>query len=261
MKMVVLLASFLILVGMLKLWPNASGSSEVNAMQSDGNSFAVVELFTSEGCSSCPPADKLLGEIVEDAGKNQQRIFALAFHVDYWDYIGWKDPFADRAYSGRQRQYAQAFRSRQIYTPQMVVNGQREFVGSDRSKAESAIAWALSQSAPVTISLRRLESAEANELRLSYQVESAPDGTTLQLALVERNLKTDIKRGENAGRSLRHDNVVRSFKTLSLEGQSSGEIAIEISNAVSLPKSSIIAYAQNPSNLQILGAARLEIHD
>ena len=143
------------------------GQSEV---QTDDNnspsSFAVVELFTSEGCSSCPPADKLLGEIVANARENKKSVFALAFHVDYWDYIGWKDPYAKKAFSERQQRYAQTFRSNRIYTPQMVVNGTEEFVGSNRAKARANIESALKKSADFTLFLEKSSSKESNQLQI-----------------------------------------------------------------------------------------------
>ena len=95
--------------------------------------FVVVELFTSEGCSSCPPADELLSEIVDGRYENTD-VIGLSFHVDYWDYIGWKDPYASRDFTNRQRIYAEKLRSHQLYTPQMVVNGKHEFVGSNRQQ-------------------------------------------------------------------------------------------------------------------------------
>ncbi len=261
MKTGVLLIGFFFLAGILKTWTNSTAHPEMSALKSDpnpsGRSFAVVELFTSEGCSSCPPADKLLAEIVEEAAKKQQRIFALAFHVDYWDYIGWKDPFADWAYSDRQREYAAIFRRSQIYTPQMIVNGQSEFVGSNRSKAESAIAWALSQSQMMEIKLQKLGGAQVSELRLSFEVSPARKGSVLHLALVERDLVNNIKRGENSGRTLSHDNVVRVFKTIALNG-ASGETVLMIPSFVNLKKSSIIAYVQDTATLKIVGASSID---
>ena len=97
--------------------------------------FAVVELFTSEGCSSCPPAEALLNQIHPRAAKSGQRIYTLAFHVDYWDRLGWKDPFSEAAYSQRQNSYANGFGEDRIYTPQMIVNGRGGFVGSDAGEA------------------------------------------------------------------------------------------------------------------------------
>ena len=136
------------LAGVLLIGKNTSpgqGAKEKEVQQQSDNEtgtpFAVVELFTSEGCSSCPPADNLLGEIVKDAQKGQQRVYCLSFHVDYWNSLGWRDPYSDPAFSRRQREYARAFESVQVYTPQMVVNGSTGFVGSDRTARASKSTW------------------------------------------------------------------------------------------------------------------------
>ncbi|HEX9652566.1 MAG TPA: DUF1223 domain-containing protein, partial [bacterium] len=231
----------------------AGRAGNVKSDSKTGQPFAVVELFTSEGCSSCPPADRLLGEILHDAGRKQQRIFVLAFHVDYWDDIGWKDPYAKRAYSDRQRQYSRVFRSSQIYTPQMIVNGEREFVGSNRSHATSAIEWALSQSPRVTVNLKIIAVEKPGGARLFYEVKPSHPAGVLNLAIVERDLENDIRRGENAGRVLHHDNVVRAFKTVNLKDVASGDISLEIPVEMNLSKSAIIAYVQEPSTMEILG--------
>ncbi len=262
MKFGVLMIGVIILASIIKFLPDSSAHLEGAtkfAPKSSEQSFAVVELFSSEGCSSCPPADRLLGEIVDAATKQQQRIFALAFHVDYWDYIGWNDPFANRAYSDRQREYARAFRNSQIYTPQMIVNGQREFVGSERAKAQASLEWALSQPAGVAVSLDKFESDPSNEVRLSYEVTPTPEDAVLHIALIERDLRNNVRRGENAGRVLHHDNVVRAFKTVSLREAVKGEITIEIPSAVNLSNSSIIGYVQNLATMKILGATSTEL--
>ena len=241
----------------------ASGNSGENMSSTNDKSevlpFAVVELFTSEGCSSCPPADALLGEIVQESRKNGQRVFALAFHVDYWDYIGWKDPFASRVFSERQRQYCEAFRSNRIYTPQMIVNGQREFVGSDGSRANAAIQWALAQPARVEVKLQKQKTSPSNELMLSYEVAGLSKEAWLNIALVERGLVNNIKRGENSGRILQHENVVRVFQTVSLKNSRSGLVTIELPNTVKLQNSSIIGYVQDAKTMEVLGAVGLEL--
>src|SRR5690606_9121092 len=110
----------------------------------------VVELFTSQGCSSCPPADALLSELAAQPG-----VIALALHVDYWDYLGWKDSFASPAFSARQKAYAKSFGRRSIFTPQMVVQGRQALVGHDAPSVLSAIAEGLTEQATVNLALRR----------------------------------------------------------------------------------------------------------
>src|SRR5439155_3600475 len=170
-------------------------------------SFAVVELFTSEGCSSCPPADALLREIDSAAQRDRAPVYALAFHVDYWDALGWADPYASARWSQRQKAYAEARGGESVYTPQMLVNGGASFVGSDRQKAERAIAAALGQRASVSVSVRA-ERSDDGALRVRVVTNGAPEGAVVNVALVERGLVSGVARGENAGKTLRHDGVV-----------------------------------------------------
>lgn len=166
----------------------------------------VVELFTSQGCSSCPPADAFLARLSERPG-----VIALAFHVDYWDYLGWQDSFASPAFSKRQRSYARAFGERMVYTPQIVVAGRRGLVGSREDEVEAAIAEAAASSplAKVTIALR----GDA----LAVTVEAA--GAVVQeaqvnLVLFDAPQVVEIGRGENSGRTMTYHNVVRSWMML-----------------------------------------------
>ena len=212
--------------------------------------FAVVELFTSEGCSSCPPADDLLAEIAAEARQKGQRIFPLAFHVDYWNDLGWTDPFSDHAYSRRQHEYAQVFDPRRVYTPQMVVNGADAFVGSDRDRAHRSIRTALSRPSPVAVALKAAP-VGSDTLAVTYEVSGAPTDAILNIALIERGLVTRVPRGENAGRTLRHENVVRVFRTLPV---GSGTLRLPIPTAVVRQNSSLVGYVQNPQDMAVLGA-------
>ncbi|RMF56620.1 MAG: DUF1223 domain-containing protein [Calditrichaeota bacterium] len=221
--------------------------------------FAVVELFTSEGCSSCPPAEALLAEIAQHAAAAGEPVYALAFHVDYWDYLGWKDVFADKAFSARQRRYAEVLRSPTIYTPQMVVNGETEFVGSDRRSARSAIQRALRREPAFRLHLTRVSAAGQTPLRVRYRLSAVPKNAVLNLALVERALVRNIARGENAGRTLHHENVVRRLQVYSVKNPE-GQLALEIPAAVKIPKSSLVAFVQDARSLRILAAAALPLH-
>lgn len=206
-----------------------------------GEPFAVVELFTSEGCSSCPPADKFLSELVADAQKTGKRVFPLAFHVDYWNRLGWTDPFSSAQFSDRQRAYAGKFGIRSAYTPQMIVNGSEEFVGSDRERAKRAIDAVLRRPATVEVKLRWHDGT------VEYEVTGAPSGSVLNLAIVERDLVTNVKSGENSGRTLRHDNVVRVFVS-----KPTGKGAATLP---ATPNASVIGYVQDAGKLTVLGAA------
>ncbi len=215
-------------------------------------SFALIELFTSEGCSSCPPADRLLSAIIDEAIRQKQNIYALSFHVDYWDYIGWKDPYSRKSYSDRQRRYAQAFKTTRIYTPQMIVNGQHEFVGSSRRKSQDAIVAAFTSKAISSVRLNNF-SSEASAFRFDYRVSHLPAGAIINFALVEQDLEQNVSSGENRGRVLQHDNVVRSFRT-AVSAQ--GTISLELPDDLQYEKSAVIAYVQNAESMAVLGATR-----
>jgi hypothetical protein len=167
--------------------------------------LTVVELFTSQGCSSCPPADEYLGVLAE-----RDDLLALSFHVDYWDYIGWKDPFAKSAHTERQRQYREFFNTRYVYTPQMVIQGAYETVGSKRADVAARIEKARA--------MPRLDVALAREAG-GVAIHVAPAGTsgvTAEDAAVwfiafDDRHQTAVARGENKGRQIVNRNVVRRF--------------------------------------------------
>ncbi|MEM9720010.1 MAG: DUF1223 domain-containing protein [Bacteroidota bacterium] len=219
--------------------------------------IAVVELFTSQGCSSCPPADRVLSGLVDRSEKKDQAIYALSFHVDYWNYLGWKDPYSDAAYSARQEQYGESLGIR-LYTPQMLVNGQGAFVGSRKVEAEGRIEKALSKAATVGIKLVKKAEKPQDMLEVNYTLSEYTSGWVLNVALVERNLKDAVKRGENRGRTLSHDNVVREFQVLPLKG-SSGSIQIATNSISDRTQTSLITYIQNESDMKILGASKLDL--
>jgi hypothetical protein len=217
--------------------------------------FAVVELFTSEGCSSCPPADKLLSELVADAQKTGKRIYPLAFHVDYWNYLGWTDAFSLPAFSQRQKRYADALHATQVYTPQMIVSGKEQFVGSDHVRAMRAIKVALENPATVDVTLR----IAPDPLTVRYEVTNTPKGAVLHIALVERHLESKVTRGENAGRALRHENVVRVFETVRLDETNTGKVILNIPSSTKLDNVSVIGFVQDPKTMLILGATGTEV--
>lgn len=158
----------------------------------------VVELFTSQGCSSCPPADALLGELAARPG-----ILALSFHVDYWNYLGWRDPFSSPESTQRQYGYGRAFNLRTVYTPQMVVQGRKELVGSRKGAVEQAVVHA-DPGLAVNLSWQ-------GEV-LQVGLPDLPQEVELWLVVYDSGQVTQIKRGENRGRRLHNRNVVRRFE-------------------------------------------------
>ena len=229
--------------------------TENNVLELDP--IAVVELFTSQGCSSCPPADRVLSELVARAEKKKQPIYALSFHVDYWNYLGWKDPYSDGRFSERQEEYGKAL-GINLYTPQMLVNGRGAFVGSRKAEAEGNVEKALRQAASVSIELGKRISSSKATVELTYALSEIHPEWVLNVALVERNLKDAVKRGENKGRTLVHDNVVRDFEVLPLE-TNSGSVKIPITSVTDHSQASVIAYVQHRESMHILGASRLNL--
>jgi len=173
-----------------------------------GGTEAVIELFTSQGCSSCPPADKLLGEYAD-----RDDILALSFNVDYWDYLGWKDTLASPDNTERQRAYALARGDRQVYTPQVVVDGRTHVVGSSRSSIESAIASnANSLSVPITLA----SADDAITVNIGAAPKSGIPHATLWLVMYERSVTVPIGRGENSGRTITYNNVVKKLRPVAM---------------------------------------------
>ncbi len=175
----------------------------------------LVELFTSEGCSSCPPADRVLIRLENEQPNTDAEIITLAFHVDYWNRLGWKDEFSSSLYSERQNGYADRFKSDSIYTPQMVVDGQKEFVGSNFTTAQSAISEAAkNQKAKVEITNGADAKNPNQNLKVKISDLPAHENSYVWLAIAEDNLQTAVRRGENGGKTLLHTSVVREMKLI-----------------------------------------------
>lgn len=271
----VVLAVFAVAVGALRgrggVATQAVGEETISGAANTGagrRSPVVVELFTSEGCSSCPPADAVLSRLEKTQPVEGAEVIALAEHVDYWNYLGWRDPFSSAEHSARQREYAQAFGKDGIYTPQMVVDGRAEFVGSDNSKAVETIAKAArSPKADVTLALVRERGTEAPDVRLSVRVGVLPpvstgDTAEVLLAITEGDLSTSVPRGENAGRRLSHVGVVRR---LSVIGSAATGEAFAAEPSVTLERDwrrenlRAVVFVQERASRRVLGAAAIKL--
>lgn len=215
------------------------------------NGFAVVELFTSEGCSSCPPADDAVAKLLKEYNNN---VYVLGYHVDYWDDLGWKDAFSNAAYTNRQKSYARVFKLASIYTPQVVVNGEEQFVGSDNAKLHNAINKDLKQAENETLNISA--KAENNRVTVSYNTKS--NGANLNIALVQLAVQSQVKRGENRGETLHHVNVVRGLQTITLKSIS-GNITFNLPDGITAKDCNVIAFIQNANNLKITSAAKTAI--
>lgn len=205
----------------------------------------VVELFTSEGCSSCPAADKVLAGI---ASEYQHKIIVLGFHVDYWNRLGWKDRFSDASYSERQQQYAAALPSGEVYTPQAIVNGEEQMVGSDKNRLLTSININKNISGPIYISL--LATQQKGEIIVDYAFNARP-GHVLNIALLQVDAVSDVLTGENKGLKLHHINIVRDFTTLS---NPLGKTKLRLPEKSLAKDYRVVGYVQEKKSMRIAGA-------
>ena len=230
--------------------------SSVMALAQPKKSVAVVELFTSEGCSSCPAADNLLKEMSEQYDKEGKPFIALAFHVTYWNHLGWVDPFSDEAYTNRQKQYAIFLKCPQ-YTPQAVVNGAHEFVGSNAVAFRDTLSKAEKRKFNYAIEARA--SLKGDSIEVHYKLNKDSKNFVLNVAIVEKSSVREITRGENKSKTLRHFNIVRQFKTLELKEEG----IVMLKNADNLPigNSEIVLFVQQKKLLRIVGATKVPINE
>jgi len=220
----------------------------------------VLELFTSEGCSSCPPADELLSRI----GALTSGVIPLAYHVDYWDSLGWSDPFSSGQWTARQVVYVRAMQLSGSYTPQIVINGRWQCVGSDPSAIARAIAAARATPPPGLVTVRAAPAAGSHKLNVSLSarmVRRAGDNSLIVLvAIYENGLMAKIDAGENRGHRVRYDYTVRkiipAFELNAAEGSSlENEISVELDPSWKLDHLGVAAFIQDENSLAIDGAA------
>jgi hypothetical protein len=224
----------------------------------------VVELFTSEGCSSCPPADALLKQLSEQPRIEDVQIVALEEHVDYWNHLGWRDPYSAPEFSERQEDYSHVFGADGVYTPQMIVDGQHEIVGSRSLAAREAIQKAANEpKAEITL----LASANATPGKAAFEVQIKslngifPRGATeLWLAITEKGLQTDVKAGENSGETLKHAAVVRSLRkidTIREPAGYNGQFQAAIEPGWKKENLAVVVLLTEKSSRKIIGAAAI----
>jgi hypothetical protein len=275
---VAFLAAFAVAIGALKgrnkrgldaAKETGAASAVVPASDNGRRTPVVVELFTSEGCSSCPPADALLSRLDETQPVAGAEVIALAQHVDYWNYLGWADPFSAHEFSERQGEYAAAFGNEGVYTPQMVVDGGAEFPGSNNGKAFETIARAAREpKAEVSLARAPEQNGAGDGLRLAVRVGALPkltDGDTADVLLVvtEDKLSSNVERGENAGRRLSHVGVVRRLTKIGYVSATSPTFTDE--PLVALDKGwrrenlRAVVFLQERTSRRVVGAASLKL--
>ena len=219
----------------------------------------LIELFTSEGCSSCPPAEKNLAYFQNEQPFEDAEVITLALHVDYWNNLGWKDKFSSALYTQRQKVYDRKFRTGSIYTPQMVVDGEQQFVGSSLKKAEKAISKAArNKKALIDISM------EEGSLKLNITgIPAREENASVYLALAEDDLSTRVKSGENAGKNLKHVSVVRELKGLGrvTGDQHSFEIVVPLQIKSDWKRENLSAtvFIQGNESRKVYGVRRVRI--
>ena len=224
--------------------------------------LVIVELFTSEGCSSCPPADALLKELSEQQKMNGVQVVALEEHVDYWNHLGWKDPYSAAEFSQRQSDYAQVFGTDGVYTPQMVVDGQSELVGSRSAAAREAIHKAANQP-KAEIALGAGANSSPGKPAFEVQIKSLGGislrgETELWIAVTEKGLQTDVKAGENSGETLKHAAVVRSLRKIETLRDPAGydrQLQIAVDPGWKKENLAVVVFLAEKSSHRIVGVA------
>ncbi len=224
--------------------PVASGVADADGVRVP----VVVELFSSEGCSSCPPADALLARLDRDQPIAGAEVIALEMHVDYWNRLGWTDPFSQAAFSARQRTYASAMGSSSVYTPQMIVDGRDEFIGSSVTRATLAIERA-ARAPHVSVKVARHGDA------IAIDVGPPPESLRVMLAITEKNLRTNVTAGENRGATLAHGPVVRTLRAV-------GDVpSAGFQSSVTQPARAgtrVVVFVEGRDTLHVLGAAAVD---
>ncbi|MBT6103865.1 MAG: DUF1223 domain-containing protein, partial [Verrucomicrobia bacterium] len=223
--------------------------------------FALVELYTSESCSSCPPAERLTAEIRRMALAKRLNIFCVSFHVDYFDGGSWSDGFSDGRFSARQRAYEHKRFSGMYYTPQMIVSGKYQTLGYKRANAFDAINRSLKLPATVAVSVRQVKK-EDGTIAVNACTMGKFENAALCVALVEHGIQRRITGGENKGRTLSVDNVVLEFKCVELAGPVGHEFTFDLKQVPGGKRRNLgaVAFVQRTDNMDMLGAQSTRIH-
>jgi len=251
MKISAICATAALALSSVILVSRSSASKRSISSINDNPGFAVLELFTSEGCSSCPPADELVARIQKEAG--DKPVYVLAYHVDYWNRLGWKDAFSQPEFSKRQYQYHRLFSS-QVYTPQLIINGNSEFVGSDEKVISDAVKQNLNGTPSDSLNIKAQQ--QNGRLKLDYEIKGKASGNQLVVAIVQKHATSKVNAGENEGRILSHVQIVRSLQTFDLKSGQSGTQNIQLPADFNSTEWEVIGLIQNSDTGVISAAAR-----
>lgn len=231
----------------------AFGCISINAFSQSAKPFALVELFTSEGCNTCPPADKLFSSMKAEATKSGKNILFLEYHVDYWNKLGWKDPYSSFQFTNREKNYASVLNEESMYTPMMVVNGSKSFTGSDKQKADAAILEALSSPSSAGLKVK-IDSMAADTLYLHFEATKTDKNFLIRAAITEDGIVSTVSKGENSGLTLYHDAVVRVFSTSELSTAVS-QMKIPLKKFQPGKKCEVVAFIQHKQTMKVLAVA------
>ncbi len=219
--------------------------------------FVVVELFTSEGDKQCIIAGDLIKDLSLEYSTGKVDVYFLSYHVDYWNKLGWKDPFSKFQYTRRQENYSRVLPSKEMYTPQIIVNGTQEFTLSEANKIRSAINNGLTNPTEIPLKLN-LDSLNQDTAYVSWTLSKESNNQVLQLAYTENGLSSKVEKGENAGKTLLHDFVVRVFSATNNPGLS-GRVKLYLKDRDMKKSGEIIGFIQQKQNYKITGAARIRL--
>lgn len=215
--------------------------------------FAVLELFTSEGCNSCPPADEIMGKIQSEY--KDKGVYVIAYHVDYWDHQGWKDIFSNADYTKRQYDYANWFNQRNIYTPQVIINGQQGYIGTQESVIKNTIKKLLLKPSVANLDLKATVSNK--KLTVNYTVNSNPKNSNLILTVIQKKAKSAVKRGENANKTLSHFQIVRHLHTTKLAKNAKDKTTISLPDDFNTKDFEVIGFVQNANTGAIEAVSKI----
>jgi len=236
-------------------WSSALGVCAIVAMirPAHADPRAVVELFTSQGCSSCPPADQIIGELAKDPN-----VIALSMPIEYWDYLGWKDTLADSRFSARQKAYSQMRGDRDVYTPQVIVNGSANVIGSDRAAIDSAIQNTQKTTGVMSVPVTMTLSGKQINVSVAASKAATPGHGEVWICSVSKAVPISIGRGENRGRQVTYYNVVRNILKVGDWNGSSGSWTVPLENISRDGVDAAVVYVQDGNREKpgaMLGAA------
>ena len=217
--------------------------------------FALVELYTSEGCKSCPKAEKYLNEYLNIARQSNVDIICLSFHVNYWDYLGWNDKNAKPEFTNRQINYGQHFDSNGVFTPQVIVNGQETYVGTLRKKIKKSIGRALGRKNKSNLNFTF--SKESDNIVIDYKLSKIYDDSRLYMAIVKGRESVEITNGENKGKLLNHRNVVK--KMVDIKPNKMGKLIISTKWLPKISGYSLLGFYQSTETREIFAANQVDV--